>query len=64
MNNETTSALLPSDTVVRKTASDSFFGANLESILRERGVRHLIVAGCMTGQHPVVAKVWEKNFGK
>ena len=64
MSNETKSALLPSDTVVRKTANDSFFGTNLESILRERGVRHLIVAGCMTEQQPVVAKVRAKNFGK
>jgi nicotinamidase-related amidase len=38
----------PSDTVIRKTASDSFFGTHLESTLRERGIGHLIVAGCMT----------------
>lgn len=37
-----------SDPLVRKTACDAFFGTSLESILRGRGVQHLIVAGCMT----------------
>ncbi len=40
--------VLPGDTIVRKSASDSFFGTTLEAILVERGIRHLIVAGCMT----------------
>ena len=36
------------DLLVRKTACDAFFGTNLESILHERGVQCLVVAGCMT----------------
>ncbi|MEO8102883.1 MAG: cysteine hydrolase family protein, partial [Betaproteobacteria bacterium] len=36
------------DRVIRKTASDAFFDTSLESTLRERGITHLIVAGCMT----------------
>lgn len=36
------------DTIVRKSASDSFFNTGLETTLRERGIRHLVVAGCMT----------------
>ena len=40
--------VLPSDTVIRKTASDAFFGTGLEAALRARGIGHLIVAGCMT----------------
>lgn len=40
--------VLSSDTIIRKTASDSFFATGLESTLRERGIGHLIIAGCMT----------------
>lgn len=40
--------VLPSDIVIRKDACDSFFNTGLESVLRERGTRRLIVAGCMT----------------
>lgn len=40
--------VLPSDTVIRKTASDAFYATILESTLHERGIQHLIVAGCMT----------------
>ena len=40
--------VLPSDTIVRKSASDSFFETELEGILEARGIRHLVVAGCMT----------------
>jgi nicotinamidase-related amidase len=40
--------VLPSDIIVRKTASDSFFNTRLESTLREQGIQRLIVAGCMT----------------
>ena len=41
-------AMGDTDLLVRKTACDAFFGTNLESILRERGVQYLVVAGCMT----------------
>lgn len=40
--------VLPSDIIVRKDACDSFFDTSLESVLRERGIQRLIVAGCMT----------------
>ena len=37
-----------SDTVIRKSACDSFYGTNLEVTLRNLGVTRLIVTGCMT----------------
>ncbi len=40
--------VLSSDTIVRKSASDSFYETGLEAILRERAINRLIVAGCMT----------------
>lgn len=36
------------DIVVHKTASDSFYATDLQQRLMQRGVRHLIVGGCMT----------------
>jgi nicotinamidase-related amidase len=36
------------DLVVHKTASDSFFETDLKERLKERGIGHLIVGGCMT----------------
>ena len=36
------------DLIIRKRASDSFFETTLQHELEARGVRHLIVAGCMT----------------
>lgn len=36
------------DVVIHKTACDAFFETTLESLLRERNARKLIVAGCMT----------------
>ena len=47
-------ALLPGlqvasdDTVVRKTACDSFLNTSLESCLEQRGIRRLIITGCAT----------------
>lgn len=41
-------AMGDTDLLVGKTTCDAFFGTNLESILRERGVQYLVVAGCMT----------------
>ena len=40
--------VMASDTVIRKSACDSFYGTNLEATLRNLGVTRLIVAGCMT----------------
>lgn len=34
--------------VVHKTACDSFFETDLEARLKERGVTHLVIGGCMT----------------
>jgi nicotinamidase-related amidase len=36
------------DRIIRKRASDSFFETTLQHELEARGIRHLIVAGCMT----------------
>jgi nicotinamidase-related amidase len=36
------------DIVVHKTASDSFYATDLQQRLMERGIRHLVVGGCMT----------------
>jgi len=36
------------DTIVRKTACDSFLGTSLESTLENRGIRRLIITGCAT----------------
>jgi nicotinamidase-related amidase len=36
------------DLIIRKRASDSFFETTLQRELEARGVRHLIVTGCMT----------------
>lgn len=36
------------ETIVRKTACDSFFETTLGEELERRGIRHLIIAGCMT----------------
>ena len=36
------------DTVIRKSACDSFHGTNLEVTLRSLGVTRVIVTGCMT----------------
>ncbi len=36
------------DIVVHKTASDSFYATDLQQRLMERGIRHLVVSGCMT----------------
>ena len=36
------------DLIIRKRASDSFFETRLQSELNARGVKHLIVTGCMT----------------
>jgi nicotinamidase-related amidase len=36
------------DIVVRKTACDSFYETDLQSVLSGRGIRHLVVAGLMT----------------
>ena len=36
------------DLIIRKRASDSFFETTLQHELEARGIRHLIVAGCMT----------------
>lgn len=38
----------PEDIVVRKTACDSFYETDLQSVLSQRGVEHLVVAGLMT----------------
>ena len=36
------------DLIIRKRASDSFFETTLQRKLEARGVKHLIVTGCMT----------------
>lgn len=36
------------DLIIRKRASDSFFETTLQDELESRGIKHLIVAGCMT----------------
>ncbi|QRM29318.1 cysteine hydrolase family protein [Microvirga sp. VF16] len=36
------------DIVVSKTACDSFYETDLQSVLSERGISHLVVAGLMT----------------
>ena len=36
------------DLIIRKSASDSFFETTLQRELEARGVKHLIVTGCMT----------------
>src|SRR5712692_4459145 len=36
------------DLIIRKRASDSFFETTLERDLESRGIKHLIVTGCMT----------------
>lgn len=36
------------DLIIRKRASDSFFETTLEQELEHRGIKHLIVTGCMT----------------
>lgn len=36
------------DLIIRKRASDSFFDTTLQRELEARGIKHLIVAGCMT----------------
>ncbi|MGO4706273.1 cysteine hydrolase family protein [Microvirga sp. 2MCAF38] len=38
----------PADTVVRKTACDSFHETNLQAALAARDIRHLVIAGLMT----------------
>ncbi|HSB09229.1 MAG TPA: cysteine hydrolase family protein [Blastocatellia bacterium] len=38
----------PEDPIIRKRASDSFFETTLERELEARGIKHLIVTGCMT----------------
>jgi nicotinamidase-related amidase len=38
----------PADIVVHKTACDSFYATDLQQRLMERGIRHLVVGGCMT----------------
>lgn len=36
------------DLIIRKRASDSFFETTLQRELESRGIKHLIVTGCMT----------------
>lgn len=36
------------DVVVHKTACDAFYATDLQQRLMERGIRHLVVGGCMT----------------
>jgi nicotinamidase-related amidase len=36
------------DLIIRKRASDSFFETTLQSELERRGIKHLIITGCMT----------------
>ena len=40
--------VLPDDTVMAKTACDSFLGTELEDILTDHGIGRLIVTGCAT----------------
>ena len=39
---------LEEDLIIRKRASDSFFETTLQRELEARGIKHLIVTGCMT----------------
>jgi len=41
-------APLPGEPIVAKTASDAFCGTTLRSLLDDRGVTRLVVAGCQT----------------
>jgi nicotinamidase-related amidase len=41
-------APLPGETVINKTACDSFCGTDLDAILRESGVEHLVTCGMQT----------------
>ncbi|WP_374375405.1 cysteine hydrolase family protein [Dongia sp.] len=41
-------AAKPGDVLVSKTACDSFFETDLEQQLKERGIDHLVIGGCMT----------------
>ncbi len=36
------------DVVVHKTAADAFYATDLQQRLMERGIRHLVIGGCMT----------------
>lgn len=38
----------PGEVVVRKTACDAFYGTNLNEVLQERGIEHLVIAGAKT----------------
>lgn len=38
----------PGETVIHKQTCDSFLDTPLESVLRDGGIRHLIIGGCMT----------------
>jgi len=38
----------PEDVVVSKTACDSFYQTDLQDVLSERGIDHLVIAGLMT----------------
>ena len=40
--------VLPADQIVRKTACDAFLYTELDGLLADRGIRHLIVTGCAT----------------
>ena len=39
---------MPEDVVIRKTACDSFYETDLQAVLSEQGIRHLVVGGLMT----------------
>lgn len=41
-------APLPGETLVHKTACDSFYETDLQAKLQEKGITHLVVGGCMT----------------
>jgi len=41
-------APLPGETLVHKTACDSFYETDLQAQLQKRGITHLVVGGCMT----------------
>ncbi|HLO03346.1 MAG TPA: cysteine hydrolase family protein [Symbiobacteriaceae bacterium] len=38
----------PGELIVRKTACDSFYGTNLDAILKEQTIEHLVIAGAKT----------------
>lgn len=38
----------PGEVIVRKTACDSFYGTNLDAILKEQGIEHLVITGART----------------